>query len=134
MREFYKYGEGEFIKPERKTKHSAGYDFYLSKDLVILPKSIEFGKSNTAVRMNDEDVLLIFARSSLSKSGVILANGVGVVDADYSGEIMFPLLNMSDDTVYFKKGDRIAQGVFLNYKTCGEEVTTLRSGGFGSTN
>lgn len=134
MREFYKYGEGDFISPERKTKHSAGYDFYLSEDITLMPRGLVFGKSNTAVSMDEDDVLLLFARSSLCKSGVILANGVGVVDADYKGEIMFPLINMSDNVVSFKKGERLAQGVFLKYNTCGEVVSKLRDGGFGSTN
>lgn len=134
MREFYRFDHGDYTKPERKTKHSAGYDFYLSEDVEIPPKGFVLAPSNTAVKMNEDDVMLLFARSSLCKSGIILANGVGVVDADYDGEIMFPLINMSDKTVSFKKGERIAQGVFVNYNTCGDVVSNVRDGGFGSTN
>lgn len=135
MRKFYKFDYAlDTQLPERKTAKSAGYDFYLSEDLEIPPMSLGFGKSNTSVKMQDDDVLLLFARSSLCKRGLILMNGVGVVDADYKGEIMFPLMNMSNETVLLSKGERVAQGVFVNYNTCGDIVNTVRTGGFGSTN
>lgn len=135
MRKFYKFDYAlDTQLPERKTAKSAGYDFYLSEDLEIPPMSLGFGKSNTSVKMQDNDVLLLFARSSLCKRGLILMNGVGVVDADYKGEIMFPLMNMSKETVLLSKGERVSQGVFVNYTTCGDIVSTARTGGFGSTN
>ena len=135
MREFYKFDEKRDVTlPERKTKYSAGYDFYLSDKLVIPPQSMRMGMSNTAVKMEQDDVLLIFARSSLCKKGLMLMNGVGVVDADYDGEIMFPLYNVSDEMVVLPKGERVAQGMFTNYSTCGDVVTAVRNGGFGSTN
>ena len=135
MRQFYKFDkERDVTLPERKTKYSAGYDFYLSETVEIPPRTIRLGKSNTAVKMEQNDVLLIFARSSLCKKGLMLMNGVGVVDADYDGEIMFTLYNADATTVVLPKGERVAQGVFINYNTCGDVVTTVRNGGFGSTN
>ena len=135
MRKFYKFDYALNTQlPERKTAKSAGYDFYLSEDLEIPPMSLGFGKSNTSVKMQDNDVLLLFARSSLCKKGLMLMNSVGVVDADYDGEIMFPLYNVSPTTVVLPKGERVAQGVFTNYNTCGDIVSTVRTGGFGSTN
>lgn len=135
MRKFYRLVDAWAYKtPERKTKFSAGYDFYLSEDLEIKPHSMAMGKSNTGVQMHEDDVMLIFARSSLCKKGLILANGVGVVDADYDGELMFPLHNLTDETVVLKQGERVAQGVFFKYNTCGEVVSAVRNGGFGSTN
>lgn len=135
MRKFYKFDEKRDVTlPERKTKYSAGYDFYLSEELVIPSQSMRMGMSNTAVKMGQDDVLLIFARSSLCKKGLMLMNSVGVVDADYDGEIMFPLYNVSDETVVLSKGERVAQGMFTNYSTCGDVVSTVRNGGFGSTN
>ena len=134
MRKFYKFDYAlDTQLPERKTAKSAGYDFYLSEDVVIPPNTLQMAKSNTAVKMQEDDVLLLFARSSLCKRGLILMNGVGVVDADYDGEIMFPLLNLSHETVLLSKGERVAQGVFTNYTTCGDIVNTVRTGGFGST-
>ena len=134
MRKFYKFDYAlDTQLPERKTAKSAGYDFYLSEDLVIPPNTLQMAKSNTAVKMQEDDVLLLFARSSLCKRGLILMNGVGVVDADYDGEIMFPLLNLSHETVLLSKGERVAQGVFTKYTTCGDIVNTVRTGGFGST-
>ena len=135
MRKFYKFDKKRDITlPERKTRYSAGYDFYLSEPVEIPPCTMRMGKSNTAVKMEQNDVLLIFARSSLCKKGLMLMNSVGVVDADYDGEIMFPLYNVSPTTVVLLKGERVAQGVFTNYNTCGDVVTTVRNGGFGSTN
>lgn len=135
MRKFYKFDEKRDVTlPERKTKYSAGYDFHLSEELVIPSQSMRMGMSNTAVKMEQDDVLLIFARSSLCKKGLMLMNSVGVVDADYDGEIMFPLYNVSDETVVLSKGERVAQGMFTNYSTCGDVVSTVRNGGFGSTN
>ncbi len=119
--------------PERKTKFSAGYDFYILEDTVIEPFGFKQLHSGVSVEMCQRDVLLIFARSSLAKTGLMLANSVGVVDADYNGEIQFPLRNLTDKPIYLKKGDRIAQGAFFNYETCGDIVTLQRQGGFGST-
>ena len=80
---------------------------------------------------------MIHIRSSLAlKYGIILANGVGVIDADYNGHIMLPMLNLGDDDFKVCKGMRIAQGVFQKYLTVdGDEagVGAIRRGGFGST-
>ena len=135
MRKFYKFDDTlDTQLPKRQTAKSAGYDFYLSKNVVINPKSMAMAKSNTAIKMQEDDVLLLFARSSLCKRGLILMNGVGVVDADYEGEIMVPLYNISDEPIVLSKGERVAQGVFTKYYTCGDVVNTVRNGGFGSTN
>lgn len=120
--------------PERKTSKSAGYDFYLTDDVLIKSKELQMVHSGVHVKMKPDDVLLIFARSSTAKLGLILANSVAVVDADYDGEILFPLYNLSDEDVILKAGDRVTQGVFLKYNTLGDIVTQQRMGGFGSTN
>ncbi len=85
-------------------------------------------------------VAVIAARSGLSvKKGICLANGIGVIDSDYRGEICVALLNTSDTPFTVEDGDRIAQLMFMpvlraNFKEAGELGETGRgSGGFGST-
>ena len=74
------------------------------------------------------------------KNWIILANGVGIIDADYynnpdnEGEIFFQLINLSPFPILLRKGDIIGQGIFKFYLTTNNDVTTaVRTGGFGST-
>lgn len=135
FRNFYIHKDYTDVKlPERKTKYSAGYDFYLIDDVIIKPHSVEMLHTGVSVEMETDDTLELYARSSLAKTGLILANGVGLVDADYMGEIMFPIYNLTNNPVTLKKGSRIGQGVFRKYYTCGDTVESIRVGGFGSTN
>lgn len=74
------------------------------------------------------------------KHWLILANGVGVIDADYynnnsnEGEIFFQIINLSPFDILLRKGDAIGQGILKKYYLTDEDVTTgLREGGFGST-
>jgi dUTP pyrophosphatase len=83
----------------------------------------------------------IFARSSTPlKRGLLVANGVGIVDSDYCGptdEVMVQLLNIGEGVVHVRKGDRLAQGIVLpTPRVTWEEVEELgvvERGGFGST-
>ncbi|GAW64327.1 deoxyuridine 5-triphosphate nucleotidohydrolase [Ligilactobacillus acidipiscis DSM 15836] len=92
--------------------------------------------------MGDDEYLLLADRSSAPlKRGLVLPNGVGIIDADYynndsnEGEIFFQLLNFSlfDQTI--KQGEKLGQGIFMPYLTAdGEErPQTKRTGGFGSS-
>ena len=87
-----------------------------------------------------DNVLMLFVRSSMGKHPVVIANGTGIIDADYygntdnDGNIAFRLLNLGDTPYEIKKGDRIGQGVFVKYGTIKDDTTTTqRSGGFGSS-
>jgi len=79
--------------------------------------------------------LQLRARSGLSAEGIMLANGMGTIDADYRQEILVPLMNMSNKAITIKRGESIAQitlGLRAKlYSATTEEVE--RSGGFGST-
>jgi len=88
-------------------------------------------------------VLLIFSRSGHGfNKDIRLSNCVGVIDADYRGELMVKLRadNVCDDTVDIKAGDRIAQGMIMPIERVGFEVvdelgsTERGENGFGSTN
>ncbi|GAB7387396.1 dUTP diphosphatase [Bacillaceae bacterium] len=79
-------------------------------------------------------------RSGLAaKHGLILANGAGVVDEDYRGEVFVPLINLSNKVYVVKPGEKIAQAILMRYETQEFEVvdelsdTERGKGGFGST-
>ena len=85
-------------------------------------------------------VLLIAARSGLAvKRGLTLSNGVGIVDADYRGEIQVGLVHLGDTPAVIRPGDRIAQLLILPILRPTIEIaeslpdTARGSGGFGST-
>ena len=127
--------------PERATKHSAGYDFYAARDLVILPNRIAIAWTGVKAYMQPDDVLKLYNRSSNpSKKGLLLANGVGIVDADYynnpdnEGNIGFAFYNISNETMTISKGDKLGQGVFEKYNVADNDICGAdRTGGFGST-
>lgn len=85
--------------------------------------------------------LAILARSSTPlKRGLMVANGVGIVDPDYSGpndEIMIQVINVTDRVVQVRRGDRLAQGIVLPApRVTWDEVSSIREitrGGFGAT-
>ena len=83
---------------------------------------------------------LVFARSGLGiKHGVALANGVGVIDSDYRGEIRVGLVNQSDEAYTVQPGDRIAQLAVVPVVRAELELaqeldeTARGAGGLGST-
>lgn len=133
------YGDKKYI-PIRKTSQSAGYDFIIPEKITIY--SFEIHIINTGIKafMPKNEYLQISIRSSLGKKGLIMPNGVGIIDSDYynnvenEGNIGILLLNISKVPIVLLAGDRIAQGIFLKYYTTDDTVKELRSGGFGSTN
>lgn len=145
MRKFYiidKFKHLDIEIPRRQTKESAGYDLATCKDVTIKPGEIVLIETGLKVQIPSEEVLLVFPRSSLGiKKGLTMANNVGVIDADYfdnpnnEGHIMIPILNFSKKDVTLEKGERVAQGIFVNYfKTINDDsVDNERSGGFGSS-
>lgn len=132
--------------PERKTKASAGYDIEAAEDTIIPPfvngQKPVLVKTGLKSYFPDNEVLLLANRSSNPlKNGLVLANSVGVIDADYynnpdnEGHLMFAFYNFSAENITIKKGDRIGQGIFMNFLTTDvDNATGSRVGGFGSTN
>lgn len=89
----------------------------------------------------DEFLQLANRSSNPLKRFLLLANGVGVIDADYynnpdnEGHIMFQFVNFGVTDVTIKKGERIGQGIFLPFlKADQDETMSTRTGGFGSSN
>src|SRR5688572_18606173 len=127
--------------PEPATAGAAGFDLASAVDVVIPPHQIRLVGTGLVIAVPDGHFLGIFARSSTPlKRGLMVANGVGVVDADYSGprdEIKVQLLNLTNETVTVTRGDRLAQGIVLPAPAVTwEEVSEMAvptRGGFGST-
>lgn len=143
-RKFYpvKNAPADTVLPKRKTAKSAGYDFVLPCDVRLNPRSVSaIIPTNVKASMPDDEVLMLYIRSSIGiKHHVTLANGTGIIDADYfsnpdnDGNIGICLQNNSDEIVSFRKGERIMQGVFVKYAVCDSDDTNeVRKGGFGST-
>ena len=132
---------GKGLLPERSTAKSAGYDFYVQEDIVCKSHEITLVKSGVKAFFSDNETLLLFNRSSNpKKKGLIILNGVGVIDADYvnnpdnEGEIGGLFYNMTNEDVVLKAGDKMMQGIFVEFKvTDDDNATGERTGGFGST-
>lgn len=127
--------------PKRSTAKSAGYDFFVPEDTVCKAHEITMVKSGVKAYMEDDETLLLFNRSSNpKKKGLIILNGVGVVDSDYAdnpdneGEIAGLFYNMRDEDVILKAGEKMMQGVFVKYAvTDDDNAEGERKGGWGST-
>lgn len=132
----------EVSTPKRATTKSAGYDFFLPFDLVLHPNETILIPTAIRVKMDDDYVLLLFPRSGLGfKYRLRLDNTIGVIDSDYynssnEGHIMIKLTNCNNEkTIELPKNKAFCQGVFLQYGiTIDDDVTSIRDGGFGSTN
>ena len=123
----------EFL-PKRATSGSAGYDFVAPVDIKIPFASVVKVSTNTKVYMPSDEVLKIYPRSSMAiKRGVTLVNDVAIIDSDFKDTIVLALHNNSMGAVTIKKGEKIAQGIFQKYLTCGDEPSVVRNGGIGST-
>lgn len=128
--------------PTYATKLSAGADLYLLTDtpVTLSPGETQLLHTGVAVAIPEGYVGLIFARSGLAtKRGLAPANKVGVIDADYRGEIMVALHNHGTETQVLEHGERIAQMAILPFLSVAfAEVddldeTARGNGGFGST-
>ena len=153
--------------PEYQTRYAAGADFFCAEEVVVpsiwkqVFKKFTAGLWNaevedikptlvhTGVKANmehDEYLEIVNRSSGPKKLGLVLANGVGIIDCDYysnhdnDGEIMFAFYNFKFTDTVIKVGDRIGQGVFHKFlqpfdSSKGLRIKdSVRTGGFGSTN
>ena len=130
------------ILPTYGSEFAAGADLYAlcEEEVVFAPQETKLIRTGLAMEIPEGYAGLIYARSGLaSKRGLAPANKVGVVDADYRGEVMVALHNHSAVEQKISAGERIAQLVvapFLKAEfTLTDELSdTVRGeGGFGST-
>ena len=133
--------EEDIKLPERSTLNSAGYDFFALDDIRFPAETITRVFTGVKCELMPNQVLILANRSSNpSKKGLILLNGIGVIDADYygnpdnDGEIAFEFYNMLNEPVEIKKGEKLGQGLILAFdKTEDDYVTNVRKSGWGST-
>jgi len=130
--------------PRRATAHSAGYDIEAAEDVEVpvfrpgvKPTLIPTGLK--AYCQTDEFYSVI-NRSSGARKGIVLANGIGIIDADYygnsenDGHFQIIVFNVSDQVLHIKKGDRVAQVIFQKYLLADNDTAGgTRTGGMGST-
>ncbi len=126
--------------PVYATAGSVGFDLLCRETVEILPRQIELIPGNVIVRIPFGYFLMLTLRSSTPRrKGLLIPNGVGIIDRDYAGEgdeLKVQVLNFGDEAVEVKRGERIAQGLFIPVVHVQwdeiEEVGQGR-GGFGST-
>ena len=113
----------------------------LDAPLTVAPMQRVLVPTGLAIELpGAHSVALVYARSGLSiKHGLCMANGVGVVDSDYRGELKVPMVNLGAETYTIQPGERVAQlciapvytAAFVPAEELGD--TQRGAGGFGST-
>lgn len=127
--------------PSYQTAGAAGFDLAANAEVAIAPGAIVLIPTGLVVEVPPGHFLGIFARSSTPlKKGLVVANGVGVLDSDYCGptdEVKIQVMNVTSQPVTVLKGDRIAQGIVMPFVRVeiedGAGATAPSRGGFGST-
>ena len=126
--------------PEYQSGEAAGFDLAAVADVTVDPGRVALVPTGLVIQVPIRMFLGIFARSSTPlKKGLMVANGVGVVDPDYCGpddEVKIAVMNFTSDPVTVRAGDRIAQGILLEaprveWVEAPAEGTSR--GGFGSS-
>lgn len=127
--------------PKYETPGSFGFDFVARETTEIEPRTVGMIPSNCIVKCPDHGALLILPRSSTyRKKGLVFPHSIGLIDQDYCGpedEIMIQVFNPGDETIHVERGERIAQGLFVQSPKIEfeeiEEIQDSSRGGFGST-
>ena len=128
--------------PARATDGAAGYDLCACLDapVTLAPGARRLIPTGVAVQLPAGTAGMVYARSGLAvRAGVTLANSVGVVESDYTGELRVGLINLSAEPYTVESGDRIAQLVVTPVLTPDAvevdrlDETARGDGGFGST-
>jgi dUTP pyrophosphatase len=128
------------ITPTRGTEGSAGLDLYADQDVLVSSGASVMMSTGIAVEIPAGNVGLVAIRSSVGRSGVSLANSVGVIDSDYRGEIKLCLVyTAGNGGHYVRKGQAIAQLIVMPVlpvelmQVDALSNTDRGDGGFGST-
>lgn len=130
--------------PKRSTKNAAGYDIEAAEDMVIEP--FKNGMKPTLIPTGlkaycaADEWFMLANRSSGPKKGFLFPHSFGIIDSDYygnennDGHLFVQCINIKDEPLVIKKGDVIAQVVFMKYLiTDDDKAEGVRTGGFGST-
>ncbi|MHB8668872.1 MAG: dUTP diphosphatase [Burkholderiales bacterium] len=126
--------------PERKTAGAAAFDLTAREAVEILPGMVGQVHLNIAVETPPGHFMLLAARSSIYKRGLIKPNGIGIIDPDFCGdndEVRATYYNFTCKPVLIEKGERIAQAIFVPIASFEwqevEKMDNNDRGGFGTT-
>ena len=126
--------------PRYATAGSVGFDLICREDTEVVPGRLARIPGNVIIETPPGYMLLLTIRSSTAKrKGLLIPNGVGVIDQDYCGEgdeVLVSVYNFRDEPVSVLRGERIAQGIFVPItRVIWDEVEQVGCGrgGFGST-
>lgn len=124
--------------PTKAHPSDAGYDLYVASSHIDKNFNIVYG-SGIAVEIPTGYVGLVYPRSSIANTAVMLRNSVGVIDSGYRGEITAKFARLTESFEAYKVGDRFAQLIIMPYPEIKyEEVDDLSDsdrgvGGYGSS-
>lgn len=126
--------------PTKQHEADAGFDIYSREDVSVFPSETVYVKTGICVAVPIGYVALLVPRSSLSKTPLRMANSVGIIDSQYTGEILIPFYNTSDvEVVNINKYERYCQLVIVPIIDSDMEIvdeleeSERGNGGFGST-
>lgn len=143
--EIAKGWEGKGIElPRRSTAQAAAYDIAAAIDITVPPFQLGIAPTMVPTGLKaycqPDECYLVLNRSSGAGKGIVMANGIGLIDADYynnptnDGHFHILVFNISGHELKIKKGDRIAQVIFQKFLTVdNDQASGVRQGGFGST-
>jgi dUTP pyrophosphatase len=128
--------------PRYQTPGAAGFDLAASEDVIVQPGQVVLVPTGLVIQAPPGHFLAIVARSSTPmKRGLMVANGVGIVDEDYCGpndEVKIEVVNFTQQAVKVARGDRLAQGLFIpvvraEWRETDGDMREGSRGGFGAT-
>ena len=128
------------IIPKKQHELDIGYDLHSSIDIELLRKKVTRVNTSISISLPKDVGGFVLPRSGLSSNHLItLINSPGLIDPGYTGELLIPLINHGNKNYKIKRGDRIAQLIFINvqnieFEVVDSHIDTERSDkGFGST-
>ena len=127
--------------PRHETSGSVGFDLLCREAVTVPPGEIRLVAANVIVAVPPGYMLMLAARSSLPvRKGLMMPNGVGIIDQDYQGpddEICVQVYNFTQQPVEVARGERLAQGIFVSVAQADwvevDDIDAESRGGFGST-
>jgi len=140
-KEFKKYNSSSVKLPVRSTKTAVCYDFFCPTDIILPAQKITTVWTNVKAYFEADEGLFLATRSSMGAKGIMLANGIGIIESDYAdnpsngGNLGFMFCNTTESDYALKQGEKLGQGFFSKFLTVDneDEITAVRIGGFGST-
>jgi dUTP pyrophosphatase len=128
------------VVPKKQHALDIGYDIYSSENVELLPKKVTLVTTSISIGLPSSVGGFVLPRSGLAtKHQITLINSPGLIDPGYTGELLIPLINHSDEKYAIAKHDRVAQLVLLNVENRDFEIvesltkSERSSDGFGST-